>query len=283
MNTGLEVIDVNKERYRDGNGKSHAIEKQKQSSKKAERRKKKRERELKIHRIYTGIAILLCMMIGILGLEAAKAVGTQQDVPVSQERNKEINEEYEKIAEAYQPNVPQKLEGSETLTVLSELVTEYPEFQDIYEHAGEYPEKLLKAFCNNPEMYEFVKGYPESDGSVTGGISTAELEKDYPLFLQWDKRWGYASYGDSMIGIAGCGPTCLSMVIVALAGDQKITPDVVASYSMENGYYVEGTGTAWSLMTDGGEHFGVSANEISLDEYILNSDLLQKTYRCVLI
>ena len=130
----------------------------------------------------------------------------------------------------------------------------------------EYPIKLLAALCNNEEMLDFVKGYLDSDGSVTGGFSLLELAEEHPVILQWDKRWGYAPYGDSDIGMAGCAPTCLSMVILQLTKDSSATPDKVADYAMENGYYLEGTGTAWSLMTEGGIAFQVEGEEIPLDE-----------------
>jgi len=32
------------------------------------------------------------------------------------------------------------------------------------------------------------------------------------------------------------------------AKDESYTPDKIAAYSVENGYYVEGTGTSWALM-----------------------------------
>ena len=124
-------------------------------------------------------------------------------------------------------------------------------------------------------MLDFVKGYLDSDGSVTGGFSLLELAEEHPVILQWDKRWGYAPYGDSDIGMAGCAPTCLSMVILQLTKDSSATPDKVADYAMENGYYLEGTGTAWSLMTEGGIAFQVEGEEISLDEGRIDQALSQ--------
>ena len=104
-------------------------------------------------------------------------------------------------------------------------------------------------------------------------LTKEEKKQKYPLFLQWDKRWGYEAYGDFNIALSGCGPTTLAMAAVALTGKDTITPDKVAEYSMANGHYVEGTGTAWSLMTDGCEEFGIKSEEISLDEYVMKSHL----------
>lgn len=134
-------------------------------------------------------------------------------------------------------------------------------------------EQALCVMEKNPELEEFVKGYPASDGSVTGGLDKEELEENFPLLLQYDSRWGYAPYGDNNIALSGCAPTCLSMVIVSLTGNEKATPDAVADYAMKNGYYHDGVGTMWSLMTEGGPDFGVSGKETALDENVIFSKL----------
>lgn len=146
----------------------------------------------------------------------------------------------------------------------------------IYENRNQYSETLLAAYLNNPEMEEFVVGYLDADlpqYTAQGSFSGQELEQQFPLFLQWDKRWGYVSYGGSIIGLSGCGPTCLSMVLVSLTGQTDKTPADVAHFSEENGYYVEGSGTSWSLMTTGAASLGLSARELSLDESVMKSSL----------
>ena len=153
----------------------------------------------------------------------------------------------------------------EVLQRLSELALISPVIEEIYQNHSMYPDELLSALANNPEMADFVAGYPYGDG-VTGGITEAETEQEFPLFLQWDPRWGYASYGESCVGLAGCGPTCLSMVLFYLTGDETLTPDVIAGYSEENGYYVRGTGTAWALMKDVPGLYGIRVSEVSLSE-----------------
>jgi len=84
--------------------------------------------------------------------------------------------------------------------------------------------------------------------------------------MQWDPRWGYSEYGTGPLGITGCGPTCLSMVLTALTGKGDYPPDAVAAYSLENGYYVDGSGTKWSLMTDGAAGLGLTSQEVPLWE-----------------
>ena len=83
--------------------------------------------------------------------------------------------------------------------------------------------------------------------------------------MQWDPRWGYQPYGEqSCVGLAGCGPTCLSMTLYYLTGNDRLTPDAIAAYSMENGYYVEGSGTAWLLMEDLPARYGIGVRSLSL-------------------
>lgn len=132
---------------------------------------------------------------------------------------------------------------------------------------------LYDLLQNNPELADFVAGFAQADGSVTGGISKEEKEEDSPLFLQWDARWGYAPYGESCIGISGCAPTCLSMVIFSLTRDEAATPDKLADYSMEHGYYASGIGTQWSFLKDAAKEYGVVSSETSLDDTIMKREL----------
>lgn len=138
-----------------------------------------------------------------------------------------------------------------------------------------YPERLLEALANNPEMADFAAHYLENKGNVMGGgLTEGEKEQEYPLFLQWDPRWGYASYGDdSVVGLAGCGPTALSMVLYYLTGNEALTPDVLAEYSMREGYYISGTGTAWLLLEDVPPLYGISVDQPEKNELVMKQAL----------
>ena len=172
----------------------------------------------------------------------------------------------------YTSNTPQVLDENEVQQNLQALAQEYPEFEEIYDNADAYPQKLLVALCNNPEMIDYVKGYLNADSSGIGWLTTDEMSQRFPLLLQWDKRWGYIPYGDNVIGLSGCAPTCLSMVIVGLTGNKDATPDAIAQYAPDNGYYVDGVGTAWSLMTAVGS-YGVIGQETTLSEDNIYNEL----------
>lgn len=136
-------------------------------------------------------------------------------------------------------------------------------------------EELIEAFEKNPEMKEFVEDYPNRKKWMEKEIElkNSEIESGAPLFLQWDRRWGYSRYGSKIIAINGCGPTCLAMVYVGLRGDSKMNPKQMALYSEKCGYITEGSGTDWGLMTDGAKALGLNAEEMALDENVMLNTL----------
>jgi hypothetical protein len=137
----------------------------------------------------------------------------------------------------------------------------------IEEHPEEYTEDLIALTQKNREALDYVYQYPEWKDKTWDIDLSAEAKSDQvPLLLQWDSRWGYQEYGTGLIGYTGCGPTCLSMVALYITGNPAYTPVYVAEYALEGGYYEAGSGTAWSLMSQGSSAFGLSAKELPLDE-----------------
>ncbi|MCM1046229.1 MAG: C39 family peptidase [Candidatus Gastranaerophilales bacterium] len=170
---------------------------------------------------------------------------------------------------------PRERTRQEILERLAKLGEDDALIRAIYQNSAAYPDKMLEALANNPEMADFVSGYAEGR-SDTGGLTEEEKQQDHPLFLQWDPRWGYESYGDgSIVGLAGCGPTCLSMVLYDLTGKEELTPDKVAAYSMANGYYVSGTGTAWALLEEVPPLYGVRVAKTEIEEWAMREELDQ--------
>ena len=108
---------------------------------------------------------------------------------------------------------------------------------------------------------DFAVSYLNAPAEPSGGITLSESRRAVPLFIQWDKRWGYVPYGQSNIGISGCGPTCLSMVLYSITRDKNLTPDLLAGRAMEEGYYVEGEGTSWLFMENIAKEYGVKVTQ----------------------
>lgn len=171
---------------------------------------------------------------------------------------------------------PQERTPRQVLKRLEELGREDERIAAIRQSSGDYPDRLLEALANNPEMADFVEGYPEAEHVATGGLTDSELQEAFPLFMQWDPRWGYASYGDnSCIALSGCGPTCLSMALYYLTGDEGMTPDAIGDYSMQNGYYMSGTGTLWALFEDVAPLYGVDVTQPDQSEWEMKAALDQ--------
>lgn len=138
---------------------------------------------------------------------------------------------------------------------------------------SEYPDELIALYERNEDARPFVLDYPlKKDETPAIDLSDLAGSTSVPLLMQWDERWGYRSYNSNIIGLAGCGPTCLSMVAIYLRGDTSMNPLWMCQYAEQHGYSVVGSGTAWSFMTEGARSLGLDVTEIPMDETrILNN------------
>lgn len=135
------------------------------------------------------------------------------------------------------------------------------------------PQVIITFGKKHPEAKGFVKNFNKyKDINFNMDVSTEMDAKSIPLFIQWDKRWGYKRYGRNYVGVAGCAPTCLAMVVCGLKQNPNINPYKVSSYSAEQGFYKYGVGTFWELMITGAKHYGlnVACGKIS-KQYILTN------------
>ncbi len=131
----------------------------------------------------------------------------------------------------------------------------------------DYPESLLELLERNPETKDFVLSYPvEKDKSHDIDLSEYSCSEAVPLFLQWDKRWGYKEYGSDVAGLTACGPVCLSMCAYYLTNDEAMSPNKMIDFAIENNYYVKGSGSLWTLISEGGEKLGLEVEELPLDK-----------------
>ena len=138
--------------------------------------------------------------------------------------------------------------------VIKEFVKKYPEAAEYADNYGKYHAKDLKM-----------------------DVSSEMKDRDIPLFIQWDKRWGYKDYGEGYVGTSGCGPTCIAMVACGLLNDETINPYEVAKYSDDQGFYVSGQGTSWSLMTEGAKHYGINGEGGKISAKYIKKNLSEDT------
>ena len=246
-------------------------------------------------RLYILLGILtvsICLLLGAFFLFQAKQENTSPDTEeqMTSEPNTDADSEilnhpiltplsYVEQIELDFVEQPKKRNREEAIAKIKELSRWYPALYFVYKNADQYPIELLLSGAGNPEMADFLYGYLSSDGSITGGFTDEEQPEDYPLFLQFDPRWGYMSYGTrGTVGSSGCGPACLSMAVFYLTGDRTCTPGAIAQYSLDNKYYVEGIGTSWSLLTDYPAEFGLTSYQVQLREANLKAELDKGRY-----
>lgn len=169
---------------------------------------------------------------------------------------------------------PAKRNREQALEKIKELSRWYPALYFVYENEERYPIELILSGAGNPEMADFLYGFLLSDGTITGGFTEQEQPENYPLFLQFDTRWGYLPYGSGgNVGSSGCGPSCLAMAVFYLTGNRDCTPGAIAEFSLAEQYYVDGIGTKWSLMTDYPKQFGLTSYQMNWTEANMKSEL----------
>ena len=138
----------------------------------------------------------------------------------------------------------------------------------------DWPKELIEMLEKNPETKDYVLNYPlKKDNDYEIDLSELSCSENVPLLLQWDERWGYNTYAGELMGLSGCGPTCLSMVSIYLLSDTSLSPEYIANFSEANGYCVSSQGSTWTLISEGGEKLGLDVTEIAYSEEFIKVSL----------
>lgn len=220
---------------------------------------RKRRRQVMIARTIVAVVGLALVFLVFYGI--GRLTG-----PIGGEEDKKVSATASPTATPFVVEAPEGYEA--VCSTLYTLREEYPEVDDILINVGKYPLDLLELLAKNTETLSFVSDYlmHVDDEEATGEITETDLVNMIPLFQQWDKRWGYTAYGDNILAINGCGPTCMSMVYTGLTGNIDKNPAVLADFCIENNYYTQDSGTSWAMMTSGAQALGLNAEKLSLTQ-----------------
>ena len=176
------------------------------------------------------------------------------------------------LAIVFVPNAIDYISANDRYTDANSTVLAFAQANDL--DYDIYPESLIDLLERNPETEAFVLNYPlEYDKEHLVDLSEYENSEGIPLFMQWDQRWGYTIYGNDVAGLTACGPVCLSMAAYYLTGDVAFSPDKMISFAIDNGYCTAGSGSSWTLISEGGVKLGFDVTEIPLDEARIISNL----------
>ena len=133
---------------------------------------------------------------------------------------------------------------------------------------ADYPEKVIDLLARKPETEEYVLNFPLEYGKDHPiDISGYADYEGVPLFIQWEKQWGYLDYTGNVAGLAACGPTCMSMIMYHFTRDSKYTPAYMMEFAESNSRYaVKGYGTQWAFFKEGGKELGLNVKELNSDQ-----------------
>ena len=204
--------------------------------------------------------------VGVMTLFILFALWTQLEVSKDSKRN--TAQRNESGADIMETDAVIKDTVEEDLTDLSQAEREIAEYANKNGYyLRDYTEDLIALYEKNEEARQFVLDYPlKKDMDFDIDLSEYSNTDTVPLFMQWDDRWGYSEYAGKVLGISGCGPTCLSMISVYLTIDTSKIPKWMAEFATEKDYYENGSGSKWTLMSQGAQQLGLNVRELSLDE-----------------
>lgn len=221
--------------------------------------KKRRKRRVRIKNIVILIALLTSA--GYLGIMGAKLLLTF-DQATTKTNASETNNSLHDLPSNYQ----------EVFTALQDTYDDH-RIQKMMNTYTQYPISILTLLSRNEDTFDFVYEYPNREEMKIENLKKAELQNGIPLLQQWDQRWGYQIYGDDVMGLTGCGPTALSMIVTYFTKDTSLTPGKLADIAYHNGYYVKGQGTMWTMFEEVAKLYDIHCTYVSLSTESITNEL----------
>lgn len=236
-----------------------------------EDKKRKREIEVRCKKIAL-LVVGLCILFGGIAHFTNKNK-EKKEVQTTNPSVKTVQEEPNTEETDYTEEQVKKFKKTKRGRKILAMEKKYPQIKKIIANQADYPVWLLEYLVGHEEAVNWVVDYPDYMKKSKKAINSKALKPinlhetveraDIPMLFQWDKTWGYASYGTGTIAVEGCGPTCLSMIAIGLKGDNTITPKKVANMSEKMEFYVDGQGTSWDLMTKGAKKLGLKSRQLN--------------------
>ena len=112
----------------------------------------------------------------------------------------------------------------------------------------------------------------QSSCSDSGGGQSGQFIDGFKIYSQTDPAWTNKAFGSSTIGISGCGPSAMAMIITALNGS-SVTPVDTATYAASKGIYVPGSGSSWNLAPVVAAKWNLKSKSLSVSQDSINQTL----------
>lgn len=166
---------------------------------------------------------------------------------------------------------PKSNNKDELIKNVEKLVSKDPKAKWVYENFYKLNDIDAYLAGNDKDTIDFVynmnnglTNFPYSNGQ------SVDLGRKTPYYIQWDNRWAYNDLGDRNIGISGCGPTSIAMILSRLKDDSTITPDKIANDAKD---YMGDEGISWKFFEDGAEKYDYKIEDVPLDEEAMKKAL----------
>ena len=160
---------------------------------------------------------------------------------------------------------------SELILNIKKEINNNPKAKWIYDNFYKINDVDAYLSGNDLDTIEFVYNmnnnitkFPYSEGE------SLKLNRKTPMYLQWDNRWAYNKLGDRNIGVNGCGPTSMAMILSRLKDDPSITPDKVAEDAKT---YMVAEGISWNFFNDYKNKYNYNIENVNLDENLIKKAL----------
>lgn len=135
-------------------------------------------------------------------------------------------------------------------------------------------ERLIDLALTEPTAIEYVAGFLANDAPKSAKTYDGRVSRgSYPTLYDWDTRWGYASYGTSVVGLNGSGLTSLAMAYYGLTGKAELTPATLATRSTETETLSETYGTSADFFETYAGELGLEVEKVTPSGEALNDVL----------
>lgn len=156
---------------------------------------------------------------------------------------------------------------------VSNITTFENEYSRILENISLIPENYIESLMNDWDRYDFTMAFLHQVDYLNPPDRISKSLDTVPLLIQWDLDWAYVPYGDLNIAIAGCAPTCISMVFSYLLKDPSITPALIAQQAEAAGMYVEGAGSSHAIFETMAAMYGLNCFELGVNQESIDNAL----------
>lgn len=160
---------------------------------------------------------------------------------------------------------------SELILNIKKEINNNPKAKWVYDNFYKINDVDAYLSGNDLDTIEFVYNmnnnitkFPYSEGE------SLKLNRKTPMYLQWDNRWAYNKLGDRNIGVNGCGPTSMAMILSRLKDDPSITPDKIAEDAKS---YMVAEGISWNFFNDYKNKYNYNIENVNLDENLMKKAL----------